>query len=174
MKKIIVIGTSASGKSTLAKQISQKCKIPYVQLDQLFWGPNWSESSDEDFFRKIIEHTKEPEWVVDGNYARTSHLTWPNADTIIWIDLPFWLTLYQSFKRGIYRGLSKNELWPGTGNRESLKRFFSKDSVFLWMLKTYYPNRTKYLRIMREPKFSHLQFIHLKSRKEIKEFLEQF
>ena len=51
--RINVVGTSGSGKSTLAKSISKKFNTPYVQLDEIFWKPNWKESCDEEFFSKV-------------------------------------------------------------------------------------------------------------------------
>ena len=51
--RINVVGTSGSGKSAFAKSIAQKYRVPYVQLDELHWKPNWEESSDEEFFPKV-------------------------------------------------------------------------------------------------------------------------
>ncbi|WP_408098371.1 adenylate kinase [Peredibacter sp. HCB2-198] len=171
MKKIIVVGTTASGKSTLARKISQILDIPHVQLDVLFWGPNWTESSDELFFAKIQTAVQGDSWVVDGNYSRGNHLTWPHADTVIWIDLPFWLNFYQSSSRAFIRALTKEELWPGTGNYETFRMLFSKDSILLWFFKTYKSNRKKYLQIMGDPKHGHIKFIHLRSRSEIEKLI---
>ena len=53
LKRINVVGTSGSGKSTFSKNIARKLNAPYIQLDELFWNPNWKESSDEDFFPKV-------------------------------------------------------------------------------------------------------------------------
>ena len=55
--RINVIGTSGSGKSTLSKRIAEKLNIPYVEMDALFWKPNWTESSDEEFFPKVAQAT---------------------------------------------------------------------------------------------------------------------
>lgn len=173
MKKIIIIGTTGSGKSTLAKAMSEKLNLPYVQLDFLYWKPNWQGSSDEEFCKKIegaIDNVSG--WIIDGNYTRTNHITWPHADTVIWIDLPFWLTFYQNFKRSLMRAISKEELWQGTGNRESFLLMFSKESILLWLFKTYGPNVTKNTAKMIDPKFSHLKFYRLRSRKEIVDFID--
>ena len=171
MNRIIVVGTTGSGKSTLAKRLAQKLNYPYIQLDLLFWEPNWTEPTDEVFFKRIEAAVKQEKWVLDGNYGRTNHLTWKSADTVIWIDLPFWLTFYQSLARGLRRAVTQEELWPGTGNRESLKLLFSKKSILLWLFKTYDSNRERYLKRMKDPQFSHLKFIHLKSRKEMRNII---
>jgi len=171
MNKIIVIGVTGSGKSTFAQKLSKKLDIPYIQLDFLFWKPNWESSTDEEFFDKIEKAIDKPKWILDGNYGRTNHLTWKDADTIIWIDLPFWLTFYQIFKRSFNRAITRKELWAGTGNRESFRRMFSRDSILWWLFKTYSSHGCRYQERMNDPAYKHITFHRLRSRKEISDFL---
>lgn len=171
MNKIIVIGVTGSGKSTFAKKLSSKLDIPYIQLDFLFWKPNWEQSTDEEFLAKIEKAIDKPKWILDGNYNRTNHLTWKDVDTVIWIDLPFWLTFYQIFMRCLNRAITRKELWEGTGNRESFKRMFSRDSILLWLFKTYTSHGLRYQERMNDPKLKHIKFHRLRSRKEISDFL---
>ncbi|MCP4912789.1 MAG: AAA family ATPase [Oligoflexia bacterium] len=171
MNRIIVIGTTGSGKSTLCKGLSKKLGIKYIELDKLFWKANWGWSKDDEFFSKIEKEIESDRWVLDGNYTRSQHLTWPKADTIIWIDLPFWLNFYQCFMRCIKRAYRKQELWPDTGNVESFGRMFSKDSILWWLIKTYSKNRKKYLAQMNDLSLSHINFVHLRSRKEVNQFI---
>lgn len=173
MKKVIVIGTTGSGKSTFASQLAKKIEASYVSLDLLFWKADWQGSTDEEFIEKIRHAIATESWIVDGNYSRTQEVTWPQADTIIWIDLPFWLTFYQCLARAINRALSKNELWPGTGNVESFSRILSKDSILLWLIKTYKRNKVRYEQKQQEAEASGLRFHRLCSRKEMREFLQQ-
>ena len=39
--RLAVIGTSCSGKSTLAKKVANKLGIRYIEQDKLFWLPHW-------------------------------------------------------------------------------------------------------------------------------------
>lgn len=173
MKKIIIIGVTGSGKSTLANRLVEKLQYPYIQLDKLFWKANWQESSDEEFFSKIEEAIQSDTWIIDGNYGRTNHLTWPKADTVIWIDLPFYRTLYQNVLRSIKRAFSQKELWEGTGNKESFARMFSKDSIVRWVFKTYKPQKKRNETRMNSDEYNYLKFYRLKSHKEIERFLAQ-
>ena len=173
MNKIIVIGTTGSGKSTVAKKLSEILNVPHIQLDFLFWKPNWEQSTDEEFFSKIEKAIDKPRWVVDGNYNRTNHLTWKEADTVIWIDLPFWLTFYQIFKRSLIRAMTREELWEGTGNKESFLRMFSKDSILIWLFKTYSSNVSRYEERMIDPAYKHINFHRLRSKKEVTTFLKK-
>jgi adenylate kinase family enzyme len=174
IKKIIVVGTTGSGKSTFSKQLADKLNYPHIQIDQLHWKANWQESTDHELFEKLKNATASEQWIVDGNYNRTNHLTWPYADTVIWINPPFIINLYQSVSRALKRILSQEERWEGTGNRESLKMLFSKDSIVWWMLKTYRGNIKRYEKRFKETQYSHIKFYRLRSRKEIKKFLRNF
>lgn len=173
MKKIIIVGTSGSGKSTLAKKLSSKLGYDYIALDALFWKPHWTQSTDEEFFAKIKKAIDQDTWIIDGNYTRSTSITWPEADTVIWLDLPYWQTIYQVTKRSIRRIITKENLCSIEENRESLKITLGKDSVIRWAMKTYHRNREKYLERMKSSKYSHIKFIHLKSHKMIREFLNE-
>lgn len=173
MKKINIIGTCGSGKSTFGKKLAAKINAPYIELDLLFWKPNWTWTEDEEFFEKIKKELSVDTWVLDGNYTRSQPIKWESVDTVIWIDLPFLLNFYQVLKRVFIRAFSKKELWPGTGNVETLgKAFFTRDSILWWMLKTYKKNKVKYEKVFQDEQYSHINFIRLSSRREIQNFLE--
>lgn len=63
------------------------------------------------------------------------------------------------------------KLWQHSNNRESFGKMFSADSIIWWMIKTHQKNRQQYITMMNDPQYSHIQFIHLKSRKDCDQFL---
>lgn len=172
MKKIIVIGTTGSGKSRLASSLSQGLNIPHYQLDAFQFIANWEIVSDDVFFAKIKKATESDSWIIDGNFAKTHHLTWPYADTVIWIDFPLTVTLYQNISRTLKRIITREEIWKGTGNRESWKMLFSKDSIVLWLFKTYHSNIKRYEERFNDSNYSHIRFLRLRSRREVEQFLQ--
>lgn len=173
MKKINVIGTTGSGKSTFAKALADRIDCPYIQMDQLFWKPNWVESTDDEFMPKVKDAVSGDAWVLDGNYSRTNDIKWENADAIIWVDFSYFRTLLQLFKRTIMRIITKQELWTGTGNRESFgKSFMSKKSIFVWFYKNYKTNKSRYSELMISPKVTHITFIRLRNPKEVRQFMQ--
>lgn len=173
MKKINIVGTSGSGKSTFARELAAKLAYPCIEMDALFWGPNWYESTDEEFFKKLTRALQAESWVLDGNYTRTTSIKWAEVDTVIWIDFSFARTLFQAIRRALSRIISQQELWPGTGNRESLARLFSRDSIVWWTIKTYHSKQKRYLQAMKNPEFSHIRFIRLRSPHACKEFIRK-
>lgn len=148
MMKINVVGTSGSGKSTLARQLAERLDVPYIEMDRLYWRPEWQGTPDDAFLARLEQTLAEAGggWVLDGNYSRTQAIKWREVDYILWLDYGFCRTLWQAVRRACRRAASKRELWPGTGNRESFRRsFFSRESIVLWTIRTYSKNRRKYL-----------------------------
>ena len=173
-KNINVVGTSASGKSTFSKALAAKLNVKYIEMDELFWKPNWQESNNSEFLPKVQAAISNDGWVLDGNYSRTSSLKWARVHTVIWIDYSFSRTVFQAFKRAIQRIVSKREIWPNTGNVESFqKTFLSRKSIILWTLQNYHSNRKKYLGIMTSDEYSHINFVRLKSPKDAKEYIAE-
>ena len=104
--------------------------------------------------------------MLDGNYTRTTHIKWPRANLVVWIDYSFPLTLYRVIKRSILRAWKKKELWSGTGNRESFTRLFSKDYMVLWTLSHYASNKRKFEELMATESYANIGFVRLRSPKE--------
>ena len=173
-KRINVVGTSGSGKSTFARRLAERAGLLYLELDFLYWKPGWIQPSDEEFFAKVREALADGGWVLDGNYTRTVPIKWENVDLIVWLDFSFGLTLFRALKRAAARAWSKEELWAGTGNRESLVRLFTRDSILWWTIKTHAKNRRRYESCLADPRFAHLRFVRLRSPTAAEEFLKNF
>jgi hypothetical protein len=98
-------------------------------------------------------------WVIDGNYAGRGarDLVWPRADTVIWLDSPLAVIFARLAARAVRRIRSGEELWPETGNRETYRnQFLSRDSLFLWALKTHGRRRRELPLILARPEHAHL------------------
>jgi len=173
MKRINVIGTTGSGKSTFAKALAEKLGYPCFHLDQLFWKPNWVETGDEELFSKVEAVTSGDCWVLDGNYNRTNDIKWRHADTVIWLDYSFPRTFFQLLRRTLGRVFTRREIWPRTGNRESFKRsFMSRDSIFLWFFRCYKKNKVRYSEFQKLPEYRHIRFVRLCRPKDARAFIE--
>ena len=172
MKRINVIGTSGSGKTTFSRQLANQLNYPYIEMDALFWQPRWQTTPDHEFIEGLSASLTQERWVLDGNYNRTNAIKWAHADTVIWIDYGLLRTLYQAIKRALIRSYTKQELWAKTGNVESFKKsFMSKDSIILWTLKTYRLNRVRYAQLFKESQYAHITFVRVTSPQQAKKIL---
>jgi adenylate kinase family enzyme len=172
-ERINVIGTSGSGKTIFARELARLLGLPCYEMDALFWKPGWSESSDEELFRKVEEVTSGPRWVLDGNYTRTRAISWRRVQLVVWLDPSFMSTLCSVTARTVRRAFTREELWPGTGNRESLAQaFFTRKSIIWWAVSRHGHNRRKYSAAMAAPEYAHIRFVRLPSRAEAMSYLD--
>ena len=68
MQRILVMGSSGSGKSTFALRLSAITGMPIVSLDALFWKPGWVPSENAEFERRVTEAVQMPRWIMDGGF----------------------------------------------------------------------------------------------------------
>ncbi|MFC2074729.1 DNA topology modulation protein [Bdellovibrionota bacterium] len=94
-EKILVLGSSGSGKSTFATKLGKKLGNEVIHLDRHFWKPNWTKPSREEWHQTNSELAQKPKWIIDGNFCNSLNLRMPHADTIIYLDFPKFLCLYR-------------------------------------------------------------------------------
>jgi len=173
IERINVIGTSGSGKSTVGRQLAALLGLPYIEMDSVYWRPNWTGLPDEAFIPQIKTITERSRWVLDGNYSRTTPVKWRQVQLVVWLDMPFVRTVFRVSTRCVKRAITQTELWPGTGNRETLRKaFLSRQSVILWSITSYRRNRRRYAEVMTSKEYAHIWFVRLKSQRDVKSFLE--
>ncbi len=161
-RRIAVVGTTGSGKSTLAANIAHRLHIPHIELDALHWKPNWSETSRAEMRARIEAITRNPAWVTDGNYTYLQDILLPRAQAVVWLDYPLPLILWRLWWRTLRRVVTREFLW-GTNYEKLWPQFFSRDSIFLWALKTYRRRKEQYAMLTTRPENAHLKVFHLKS-----------
>ena len=172
-KRINVIGTSGSGKTTFAHRIAQRLNIPHVELDALFWQPNWGETPLDEFRAKVREALQGETWAIDGNYSKVRDIVWGRADTVVWLDYPYVTVVWRVLWRTIKRSLTGEVLW--NENRERLSNaLFSRESIVLWAMTTYRRRKREYPKLFQQPEYSHIDFIRLRTQKEADAWLDTF
>ena len=169
-QRICVVGTSGVGKTTLARQISQRLSIPHIELDALNWESNWTEVPTNLFRERLTQNLIGKSWVVDGNYSAIRDILWVKADTIVWLDYPLSVIMARLLRRTFQRVVMQEELW--NGNRETWQTTFSRDSILLWAIKTYPQRRKEYPILFNQPEYSHLKIVHLRSPKAAQNWLK--
>jgi adenylate kinase family enzyme len=171
VRRIAVMGTTCSGKSTLGRALAKRLDVPYLELDALFWGPGWTKAEKEDFRRRVEPFVHEEAWVVDGNYSSSlGDLVLLRADTVVWLDLSLARVLWRVSKRTLGRVVRRTELW--SGNRETWRNaFLSRDSLFVWAVQTHGRFRRR-LPDRLATDFPQVRLVRLRSPREIRRWLE--
>jgi adenylate kinase family enzyme len=93
VRRIAVIGSGGSGKSTFADGLGERLGVPVIHLDHLYWRPGWQPTPDEEW-RAVQRHLVLKEsWIMDGNYGSTLEIRLAVADAVYFFDLPTWRSL---------------------------------------------------------------------------------
>ncbi|MFN7038779.1 MAG: adenylate kinase [Alphaproteobacteria bacterium] len=142
MNRIFIIGTSCSGKTSLAKILSQKLNIETYDLDEYIWLKNWQLQNREEYEKIVKTILNEPQWIISGN----SSFVREKADTLIWLDYSFKTIFWRAIKRCLKRIIKKESCC--NNNIETFRRtFFSQDSILLWIIKTYKKRKKEYIEL---------------------------
>lgn len=88
LKRILVIGSPGSGKSTFSRKLRDIIQIPLYYLDMIHHKPDRTEVTSEEFDMRLQEILNEKQWIIDGNYQRTLEWRLSKCDTVFLFDLP--------------------------------------------------------------------------------------
>lgn len=169
-ERIVVVGTSGAGKTTLARRLAKLHDVPFVELDALYWDPGWTEVSNETMRARVEAAVSGDGWVADGNYVIVRPFLWSRSTRVVWLDLPLPLLVVRLVLRTLRRMVSREVLW--NGNRENLtSSVFSRESLLWWAIKTHAPRRANYERLAAEP--GSPPVVRLRSSREVARWLEK-
>ena len=101
MKKITILGVTASGKTTLANKLGEILNIPVIHLDKIFWKEKGGIKQDQFVIEVEKIMNDNDEWIIEGSMPRSKTLDMrlANADTIILFDMPLYFVLWRQTKR---------------------------------------------------------------------------
>ncbi|MCH9753295.1 MAG: AAA family ATPase [Alphaproteobacteria bacterium] len=145
LKRVFIIGTSGCGKTTLAKKLSKKLTLEHLDTDDCYWLPEWKPRPEKEYKNILEDFTKKDQWIISGNSSDINSPIWLRCDTVIWLDYSIFRCLYQSICRSIKR-IRSSEVCCG-GNRETMKLFFSRKSIILWVLGSFFRRKSIYSEI---------------------------
>ncbi|MCM0638676.1 AAA family ATPase [Cellulomonas wangsupingiae] len=133
LRRVRVVGTSGSGKTTFARRLARALGAPHVELDEVFWGPGWVKRDLAEAHADLRARTAGPAWVADGNWESQLGDLLDGADAVVWLDHPRRTVMARVVRRALRRGILREELWHG--NRESLANLLHLDpdqNIVLW------------------------------------------
>ena len=93
--RILILGRTGSGKTTLARELAAAVHVPHIELDSLYFGPNFSTVPLPLLRERTSAAIAGEHWVIDGNKRAVRDLVWPRADTVVWLDYPLRVSLWR-------------------------------------------------------------------------------
>ncbi|CAM3457694.1 AAA family ATPase [Nocardioides dubius] len=166
-RRILVAGVSGSGKTTLAARIADAVGSPHTEIDALFHGPDWTPRPE--FLDDVAALIAQPVWVTEWQYASARALLAARADTLLWLDLPFRVTLWRVVRRTVRRSRRREVLWNGNVEPPLHSMLTDRDHIIRWAIRT----RRKYPALVARAAAAHpgLVVVRLRSQREIDAWL---
>ena len=123
-------GATGSGKSTMARHLSELTGIPWTSVDDICWTPGWVPLPHDEQIAHFDALTRTDAWVLDSAYGPWRRLAHERADLVVALDYARWTSLARLLRRTVTRIVDQQEVC--NGNRESWRAVFARDSLVLW------------------------------------------
>jgi adenylate kinase family enzyme len=171
--RIVVVGTSGAGKTTLARRIAALLELPHIELDAINWQSGWRDLTrhdPEEFVRRVAEAIKAEAWVLDGNYGPVRDMVWPRATHLVWLDYERPVIMARVISRTFVRALLRTELWAG--NRERWRQLLRPSHPIRWAWSTWERRRRETAERLTQRECAHLVVLRLRRPREVQRALD--
>jgi len=117
--RILVMGCSGGGKSTLSQKICARLDLPYVSMDrEFFWLPGWVKRDKAEERALIAAKVAGECWLIDGTAPSSFDLRLPRTELVLWVRMPRWLCMWGALSRAVrWLGRSRPDMATGCPER---------------------------------------------------------
>ncbi len=172
--RVVVYGTSGSGKSTFAGALAQARALPCIELDLINWRPGWEGRNKTDidgFIHDVQTAINGENWVATGAYGAVRDRLWARATDLVYLDLPRHIVMRQVVWRSLKRAASREDVFPGC--KEDWSRLLTAEHPIRWAWSTYHRRCETFENMSKLPPFAHLSIHRCKSRAEVASTLSE-
>lgn len=166
--RVVVFGTSGSGKSTFAAALADARDVPCIELDLLNWRPGWVGRNEVDvagFVADVEAAIADEAWVATGAYGVVRSQLWTRATDLVYLDLPRPLIMQQVIARSLKRASSREDVFPGC--KENWLRLLDAEHPIRWAWSTYHRRKKEFDTRIADPVFAHLRVHRCQSRETV-------
>jgi hypothetical protein len=163
-RRLLILGRTGSGKTTLGRELAAALGVPHVELDALYFGPDLSTVSLPVLRERTRAAIAGDDWVTDGNKSAVRDLVWPRADTVVWLDYPLVVCLWRLARRALWRtSVVKEQAVHSGGGRSAGSQLVAAAKGVLTALRSHRGQRRRYPRMLEDPANRHLAVVRLRS-----------
>jgi len=169
--RVSVIGCSGAGKTTFGRALAARIDAPYVELDSIFHGPNWTPLPEDEFQARVKPIAAGNAWVIDGNYGAVRPIVLARATTVVWLDYSRARVMTRVTRRSVARAVWRRELW--NGNKEDFRNFLQPDHPIRWAWTQHGRKRVEYAARLEQPEYADLVVHRFHTPRAAEEWLQR-
>jgi adenylate kinase family enzyme len=172
--RIAVVGTTGSGKTTLAKALAAQLALPYIELDAVNWQAGWrdlSRTDPDEFIRRVALAVAADSWVLDGGYGLVRDVVWRRATHLVWLDYERRVVMRRVIRRSLVRAALRTEMWAG--NRERWLHMLHPSHPIRWAWNTWQRRRREYEERIGRSDYADLIVLRLRRPRDAERLLRQ-
>ena len=169
-RRVVVTGIAGAGKSTFSRALSAKTGLPIIVLDLHFWLPGWTEPTEAEWCEKQKRLLAGGDWIADGNYHATLALRLERADTVVFLDIQWWICAWRALVRGVRTRPVDFEL-PDGCDESRLRRLRDEWCLACRICQVRRSEREIELKIVSQHG-KHVAMYVLRSKRAVREFLD--
>ena len=140
-RRVLLHGVTGSGKTTLARRLSQLTGLPWTEADSVNWLPGWQQRPLVEQRARVEAVCAQDAWILDSAYTDWADLVLPRAQLVVGLDWPRWRSLARLVRRTVTRILDRHEVC--NGNVETWRAAFSRDSIVAWHFRSFAGKRAR-------------------------------
>ena len=109
MRRVVILGRGASGKSTLARRLGDITGLPVIEVDKVFWQAGLIATPREQWVVMQEKLVAWDRWIMDGDLGPHDgvEVRLRAAGTIIFLDF----SLVRCAWRAIWRSRERGDFW---------------------------------------------------------------
>lgn len=167
LSKIYIVGPEGSGKSSLAKTISEKLKIKHYDLDDVVWSERYNRKRANKLRLKMLKNIlKKDRWIIEGIFGGWTEPIFKKADKVIVLNLSYHLlvkNLLKRFIRGRFNGYEKQKT-------NALSTWKVIKHVKKYRFRDHPKSYSGHMALIKKTK---AKFIEINNEKQLKNFLDE-
>lgn len=164
-RRVIVAGTSGAGKTTMARCVADVLDLPYVEMDSLYHGPQWSKRAE--FESDVRDLVKRGSWVTEWQYTSARPLLLERADALVWLDHPKHTVLRRVAVRTALRRIRRQELWNGNTEPPLHTVFTDRQHLLRWAWRSHGRTRDRITEVLAGEHGRRLAVVRLRGQREV-------
>src|SRR4051812_7179457 len=167
-QRVLVAGTSGSGKTSLAARLGQELGVPHVEIDALFHGPDWTPR--DSFVADVEAFSAQPRWVTEWQYSAVRPVLAERAELLVWLDFSRIRVMRQVIARPVRRRLRRQVLWNGNIEPPLWTLFTDSENIVRWAWSTHAKNAPRITELGQQ--HPHLTIVRLRNWQEVQLWLD--